>query len=471
MPDRPADEDAQSDLLQQMLEDASHEHGQGMQREVVEPPPVVLDPRVAETKQTSKREILLAEIDAKISAVVDEVVQHPTVQRLAATWAALGYLVDHVDFDENIRVALLNCSKDDLANDFEEAIDVTVTGLYRRLCEPGHPPSDRAPFSLIVADYDFDHRQQDTELLRQCAAVAADAHAPFVANTSPRFFGCESFAEFPGLRDLSRVFASPRYAAWGSFRSSEDARYVALCAPPFALRSRCANDDEAVDDLCSDQALATDGDTYVRGPGSYVFAVQVAKAFAKYRWFDRLTDVLPLGSEEDPPAPKEPHSDWSPAIGQVEVALSEGLLHEISDQGFIALRDRGDGTVVADSAVSTQRPKHFADTPEGRAAELDCRTGALLSNVLNISRVAHYLEAVGRELGVSDDAESLERALQRWLAEQLVEGAPTHHRKPLREANLTISDRGYYRYELQVRPAQEALEFDLRVAGSLGATA
>jgi type VI secretion system protein ImpC len=354
---------------------------------------------------------LLAEIDQKISAQVDEVLQHPTVQQLEAAWAGLRYLVDHVDFDENVRVALVNCSKEDLAHDFDQAIDVTVSGLYRRLCEPEHHPSDGAAFSLIVADYELDHHQQDVELLRHCAAAAADAHAPLIANASPRFFGCEGFDELAPLGDLASVFESPRYAPWESFRSSEDARYVALCAS---------------------------GDASLGGPVSHAFAVEVADTFAKRRWFDMLTEVEGLGALETDPG------------------LSERQMHDLSAQGIVVLRHRGDGTAAAFSVSSTQRPKRFADTAEGRALALDSLAGAQLTNVLNISRVAHFIEALGRKLGMSQGASSLEQALQAWLREQVP------------SASIRVSEGDYYRYELELHAASPQSDATLRVAGTLG---
>lgn len=394
-----------------MLEDARQEHAREIHREPAEPPPVVLESPVAESKQPSHREIFLAEIDEKISAQVNEVLQHPAVRRLEASWLALRFLVDRIDFDENVRVALLNCSKDDLAKDFEEAIDVTVSGLYRRLCEPEHHPSDDAPFSLLVADFEIDHQQQDVELLRHCAAVAADAHSPFIADASPRFCGCERFADLAELGDLASVFDSPRYAAWESFRSGEDARYVALCAP---------------------------ADTELGGPASHAFAVRVADTFANGRWFDGLADAQSQSAED------------------YEAGLSEQQMHDLSAQGITVLRLTSDAAAAPFAAGSSQRPKRFADTPEGRVMALDSLAAAQLPNVLNISRVAHFIEAFARGLRVLHGASFLEKALQAWLQER-VPGAV-----------ISVSQGDYYRYELELQPSGAPPEVSTRVAGTLG---
>jgi type VI secretion system protein ImpC len=144
----------------------------------------------------------------------------------------------------------------------------------------------------------------------------------------------------------------------------------------------------------------------------------------------------------------------------------------MSANGFIALRDRRDGPPVPFSVKTTQRPKRFADTPEGRAMELNYRAGTDLPNILNICRVAHFVEALARELDVSQGAASLERVLQQWLVELVIEAIPSDAEvdrvKPFHEARIQVSAGDYFRYELEVRPRHEELDFTVWVAGTLG---
>jgi type VI secretion system protein ImpC len=184
--------------------------------------------------------------------------------------------------------------------------------------------------------------------------------------------------------------------------------------------------------------LCAPGDPGLGAPASYAFAIQLADTFAKRRWFDGLIDVEDVGAEEG------------------EAGLSERQMHDISAQGITPLRHRGDGTAAPFSANSTQRPKRFADTLEGRAMALDSLAGAQLSNVLNISRVAHFIETLGREPDVSQDASSLEHALQAWLREY-VPGA-----------RVSVSQGDYYRYELELRPSSTQPGVTVCVAGTLG---
>ena len=47
---------------------------------------------------------LIAEIDVKLSKQIDEIIHHPTFQKLESAWRSLKFVIDRVDFRENIKV-------------------------------------------------------------------------------------------------------------------------------------------------------------------------------------------------------------------------------------------------------------------------------------------------------------------------------------------------------------------------------
>src|SRR5438128_371543 len=46
----------------------------------------------------------IAEIDAKLSAQIDQILHHPDVQKLESAWRGLKFVVDQTDFRENIKI-------------------------------------------------------------------------------------------------------------------------------------------------------------------------------------------------------------------------------------------------------------------------------------------------------------------------------------------------------------------------------
>src|SRR5688572_2265690 len=157
---------------------------------------------------------MIAEIDQRLSAQINEILHHQQFQQLESSWRGLKYLIDKVDFRENVRVEVLNCSKQDLLDDFEDSPEIVKSGLYRTVYSAEYGTFGGKPFGLMVANYDLGPGPQDIQLLQQCASVAAMSHCPWIANASPEFFGEESFEGLPRMKDLQSLFERPQYARW-----------------------------------------------------------------------------------------------------------------------------------------------------------------------------------------------------------------------------------------------------------------
>src|SRR5690606_40580386 len=129
-----------------------------------------------------------------------------------SAWRGLKYLVDNCDFRENVRIEVLNLSKDDLLTDFEDSPEIPKSGLYRTVYSAEFGTFGGSPYGTMVANYEFGPGPQDMQLLSSIASVSAMAHVPFLANTAPKMFGCEGFEELPKLKDLQSIFEGPQYA-------------------------------------------------------------------------------------------------------------------------------------------------------------------------------------------------------------------------------------------------------------------
>ena len=72
----------------------------------------------------------IASLDAQISRQLDAVMHHPDFQRVESTWRGVKSLIDQTDFRQNVRIELLDISKDHLVQDFEDAPEIAQSGLY-----------------------------------------------------------------------------------------------------------------------------------------------------------------------------------------------------------------------------------------------------------------------------------------------------------------------------------------------------
>ena len=422
---------------------------------------------------------MIAEIDQRLSSQINEILHHQQFQKLESSWRSLKYLIDKVNFRENVRVEVLNCSKQDLIDDFEDSPEIPKSGLYRTVYSAEYGTFGGKPFGLMVSSFDFGPGPQDTGLLVNVAAVASMAHAPFFGNAGPEFFGEESFNTLPKLKDLKSLFEGPQYARWHSFRESEDARYVGLCMPRFLLRLPYGQETIPVKSFNFTEDVVGHHDRYLWGPASIALATRVADSFAKYRWCPNIIGPQAGGAVEDLPLHQYK------AMGEIqtkiptEIQLTERREFELSEEGFIGLTFRKDSNNAAFfSANSCQKAKIFADTPEGKADELNYRLGTQLPYMFVVTRLAHYLKVMQREqIGTWKEKEDLQRELNNWIRQYVADmenPAPAvRSRKPLRAAQIVVEDvpgqPGWYRCGLKVRPHFKYMgaSFTLSLVGKL----
>ncbi|MFY2557202.1 type VI secretion system contractile sheath large subunit [Corallococcus terminator] len=422
---------------------------------------------------------MIAEIDKRLSSQVNEILHASEFQKLESSWRSLRFLVDRVDFRENTRVEMLNVSKEDLQKDFEDAPEVVKSGLYKLVYSNEYGVFGGKPYGIISANYDFGVGPQDMELLRKCASVAAMAHAPFIANAAPETFGEPSFLKLPDLKDLKSLFEGPQYARWHSFRESEDARYVGLALPRFLLRLPYGEKTVPVKAFNFTEDVVGSHEKYLWGHASVALTSRVADSFAKFRWSPNIIGPQSGGAVENLPLHQYE------AMGEIqtkiptEVMLTERREYELSEEGFIGLVFRKDSDNAAFfSANSTQKPKFFGNTPEGKAAETNYRLGTQLPYMFIMTRLAHYIKVLQREqIGSWKEKADLERELNHWLSQYISDmddPAPAvRSRRPLKAARVVVEDvegqPGWYRCSLQVRPHFKYMgaSFTLSLVGKL----
>ena len=189
---------------------------------------------------------MIAELDRVLSKQMDAILHEPAFQQLESAWRSLKLLVDRTDFRENIKLEVLHVSKEDLLDDFENAADITCSGIYKHVYTAGYGQFGGEPVAAMVGNYNFGPSSPDIKLLSYMASVGAMSHAPFIAAPSPEFFNLSSFEALPNLKEIKDIFAGPRHAKWRAFRESEDARHTALTGPRFMLRSAYHHQDQPI---------------------------------------------------------------------------------------------------------------------------------------------------------------------------------------------------------------------------------
>jgi type VI secretion system protein ImpC len=485
-PAAPAVAEAQAgeSLLDQLIESARIKPGddaysitkQGIQAFISQ----LLEPQNAVERITQGTvDAMIADLDKKLCAQVDSILHHADYQKIESAWRSLKFLVDRTNFRENVKIQVLSVSKSKLLDDFQDAADITKSGLYKNLYTAEYGQFGGQPFGAIVANYEFGPGGQDIKLLQYAASVSAMGHAPFIAATGPQFFGLDSYDQLPNLKDLSSIFEGPQFVKWNAFRESEDARYVGLTLPHFLLRVPYGADTVPAKKFNYKEDVSGGNSQFLWGNAAFAFASRLTESFADYRWCANV--IGPQGGGAVGDLPVYTYESMGELQNKIptEVLISERREFELAEQGFIALTMRKNSDNAAFfSANSAQKPKFFGNSKEGKEAELNYKLSTQLPYMFVVSRLAHYIKVIQREnIGTWKERGDLESELNTWIRQYVADmdnpAEGVRSRRPLRQAEIVVADvegdPGWYRVDLKVRPHFKYMgaSFTLSLVGKL----
>lgn len=223
----------------------------------------------------------IAQIDELISAQLNDVLHHPDMQKLEASWRGLHQFVMNTETSTRLKLRLLNVSRNELQTDLEKAVEFDQSTLFKKLYEDEYGTFGGNPYSVLVGDFEFGRHPQDVALLEKISQVAAAAHAPFIAAASPRLFDMGSFADLSVPRDLAKIFESAELMKWRAFRESEDSRYVSLVLPHVLQRLPYGPDTVPVEGVnFVEDVDGLDASKYLWGNAAWALAGRITEAFA-----------------------------------------------------------------------------------------------------------------------------------------------------------------------------------------------
>lgn len=406
---------------------------------------------------------MIARLDEKLSAQVNEILHAPEFQQIESAWRGLHYLVFNSETDTTLKLRVMNVSKQELYKDLRLYPDAKwdQSPLFKAVYEQEYGTLGGQPFGALVADYHFDHSAVDVRLLRDLSKIAAAAHAPMITGAAPTLMGMDSWTELTNPRDLSKIFDTPDYAAWKSLRDSVDSRYVGLCMPRVLARLPYGTKSQPVEEFAFEEE--TDGHTgkkFAWMNAAYAMAVNINRAYKEWGWTVRIRGVQSGGEVVNLPTHTFPTDDGGIDLKcPTEIAISDRRENELSRSGLLPLIHRKNTDKAAFiGAQSLYRPKKY-DKEEATAAD---NLSARLPYMFAVCRFSHYLKCMVRDqIGETKERQELERWLQSWI-NLYVDADPANSsimvkaRKPLAAARVDVfedpENPGFYGARFYLRP-------------------
>jgi type VI secretion system protein ImpC len=427
---------------------------------------------------------MIADIDTLLTAQVNEILHHQKFQKLESAWRGLQYLCKNTETGTDLKIRVMNISKDELADDLSKysGVDWDQSPLFKKIYTQGYGVLNGDPYGAIVADYYFDHSAPDVDLLGDISRIAAAAHAPFISGVSSTLFDLESWEGLPGLRDLSEICARPTHIGWNALRKRDDARYIGLAGPRFLSR-RPYGPENPVDAFNFEEDTGgNDASKFCFANSAYAMATNITRAFKLYGWCARIRGVESGGLVENLPTHvfKTEKGSYDSQI-PTEVSIDDRREAEMAKLGLMPLiYAQNTNTAAFIGAQSLHEPPQFEDNKVGNWASSNAQLGARLPYIFACSRFAHFLKHMVRnKIGGYMEKEDMRKWLQSWIL-NYVEGSENASevakaKRPLKAAEVVVEEDpenpGYYDAKFFLRPHYqlEGANISLRLVSKLPA--
>lgn len=276
---------------------------------------------------------ILSVMDRGIGALMSAVLHNRDFQALEAIWRATFFLVRQLETGSQLKLYLIDVSKEELAADLQAATDLRDTGTYRLLVEQSVGTQGSEPWAIIVGNYSFGPGKEDAEVLSRLAGIAHRAGAPFLAEAGARLLGCSSLASTPHPRE----WKMPQELAggWAELRRRPEADFVGLALPRFLLRLPYGKKTLPLESFAFEEFPEAPGhEDYLWGNPAFAVALLLAQSFSEAGWEMRPGTVTQIDKLPLHVYGKPGESASKPCA---EILLTEDAAERLLEEGLIPL--------------------------------------------------------------------------------------------------------------------------------------
>jgi type VI secretion system protein ImpC len=217
--------------------------------------------------------------------LLEAILHHPEFQALEASWRGVYFLVSQLDTGSDLKIYLLDFTKEELASDLSSSEDLSRTALYRAMVEETVQTPGATPWALLAGNYVFDLESGDIEVLDGSPRSPPRQERRSWLPQVPALVGCESLAVTPDPDDWSLAGGTAVSQAWEAVRHLPEASSLGLILPRFLLRLPYGKKADPIESLPFEElSTPRSMSTISGGNPCFAAALLLARTFTESGW-------------------------------------------------------------------------------------------------------------------------------------------------------------------------------------------
>src|SRR5215471_7039310 len=275
-------------------------------------------------------------VDLLISALMNSVLHHQDFQALESAWRALDFLISRLETGTDLKLYLLDISREEFTADLKTNADFRSTALYKLLVEDA---GGDLSWSVVGGNYTFDLSADDHSVIESISSISKAAGAPFIAGVTSDLLGCESLAATPDPDDWQAPADKAAAEARQRISNLPAARFVGLALPRFLLRLPYGKATEPTEDFefeetGEDQDQTLSHECYLWANPAFAVVYLLARGFSEDGPAFRPSDHLEIEGLPMHVLTRDGDAEIKPGA---EVLLTLRAARKIIDQGLMPL--------------------------------------------------------------------------------------------------------------------------------------
>ncbi len=275
---------------------------------------------------------MLRAVDEATSGLMRKILHHKKFQELEAAWRGLYFLVRRTETSSDLKIFILDISKNELAADLKSAGNLEETVLYRLLVKDAY---EGDPWAVVVGNYGFLPDVDNIATLMRVSKVSSVAKAPFISHMRPDILGVHSLFEKSDVRDWQLSTDSDAGKLWAALRDQTDSAYLGMTIPRFLARLPYGADTEPLETFNFEEfAEAPVHDEYCWSNTVFIATQLLGESFSAYGW--EMGRALKQDVED---LPVHIYKDGTETVYKPcgEVLLTEDACNKLMNHGLMPL--------------------------------------------------------------------------------------------------------------------------------------